>query len=980
MSAITKNYKVEFINFDSSYTFLNFKDITPFVVSLDDFVLQSTGKISTAKFTLNAEFGDFITEDNDGATPLIKQFDLVRISIIGDDIGALREPQSKIFEITTDLAQNASQSSYLLPLEAEGRERNLSGIPFGGFFRNETHDTMVTKILSMYAQQLNQFSLQPTFQKSPDGDIPDFNPNIWDFTQVDNCYDALLELLESLNLPVSAGGGGNRYAMIFEDDYTTYPGTPDLRFMFVKIVKQGSVGAITTIQQNDAFPIISIDKIKQSSTGTLVIARGRPKTSLLPQNYPLFTSRLEFYRGIKQYDNSIDYPADSFVTLGANVGGWPQRYQANTDTTAGDTPPSASWDAIDVGDFIGILQYSPFTVDKEGPIKNGFAHPDGPFDPDTIGAISIPDHNLVINDVRGIGDAKIGTYRNWVYFRTESPNLADLSTSQKKYLKSSLGWYEGFTVLVDPSEGTLQGVFAGNDPNGIPFANNMAVFRAKSPFIGEAGNTTFGDWFVVRPHENFDQCGIYDEAKIYEFNVSFDTSQSGYRYPGDDRRRGGLGPTFAWRSIADTFLGNECFHSPISVQNVTGLVTSTLPDGEPLNDPNGDPYNENSAIEIVFGYNQATETQNERDVWFKFIKQIFTTGSVITDFVVNLGITTFTTFTTPNYTNMGWWFVWPSPYPFSIHNGISEQVGDIYGGSNSTLNDHRYFDLFNIQYTPTGRQGWTFSNSPDLSEITGVEFLFNFDITVGGVRVPFNGDIPFAYWCIDKFGTVWKSQKKLYRHMGETQSIAIEFGDLSPVFRGRTPLGIDNVLENIIVGEVEVNEVFFKENIIIQGFQCETPYDEFGRYSPNLFEQIIKPVFFDIFSGGSSEVRFTGIIDAYGFTKTPVAISAPNALSLQRTIIPQFEDYQNIVNIEQLQRFADAKSQVEQFQYEQYTITQGGIADVDLENTITLFDPFLINDADDGPNTRNLAIREIHYSVPKDKALVRKIVGVKVIE
>jgi len=985
LSAITKNYKVEYINFTSSYVFTSFTDITGFVVSLDDFVLQSTGKISTAKFTLNAEFGDFITNSNGGTTPLIKQFDLVRISILGD-VGTMRESQSKIFEITTDLAQNASQSSYLLPLEAEGRERNLSGIPFGGFFRTATHDEMATKIISANAEQLNSQSLQPTFVKSSAGDIPDFNPNIWDFTQVDNCYDAFLELLESLNLPVSAGGGGNRYAMIFEDDYTVYPGTPNLPIVFVKIVKQGTVGTISTIQQNDDFPIISIDKIKQPSTGTLVVARGRPKTSLQPQNYALFTSRLEFYRGIKQYDNTIDYPAGSFVSSG-KVSAWPQRYQANTDTTAGDSPPSASWDAIDVGDFIGILQYSPFTVDKAGPIKNGFANPDGPLDPDMIGALSIPDHNLVINDVRGIGDAKIGTYRNWVYFRTNSPNLADLTVSQKKYLKSNIantisGWYDGFTVLVDTSLGALQGVFAGSDSNGVTFADNMAIFRAApgAPVL-DAGSTFAGEWFVIREHEDFDQCAIYAEAKIYEWNVNFATDQANFVYPGTDRRRGGVGLTFAWRSTADAFLGNECFHTPISVQNVTGLVTSNLPDGEPLNDPNGDPYNENSAIEIVFGYNQEKETQLERDVWFKFLKEIVTPDGFLEAFVINLATTTFNIFTTPNYTNMGWWFAWPSPYPFSIHNGISEKVGDLYGGTTLTINNHRYFDLFNIQYTTKGNQGWTHPDSSDLAEITGVEFLFNFDITVGGNRVPFNGDIPFAYWCIDKFGTVWKSQKKMYRHMGETQSIKIEFGDLSPVFRGRTPLGIDNVLEQIIVGEVEVNEVFFKENVIQQGFQCETPYDEFGRYSPNLFDQIIKPTFFDIFSGGSSEVRFIGVIDAYGFTKTPVAISAQNALSTTRTIIPQFEDYQNIVNVEQLQRFADAKAQVEQFQYEQYTISQGGIADVDLENTIALFDPFLINESDGGnDNTRNLAIREIHYSVPKDKALVRKLVGVKVIE
>jgi hypothetical protein len=289
--------------------------------------------------------------------------------------------------------------------------------------------------------------------------------------------------------------------------------------------------------------------------------------------------------------------------------------------------------------------------------------------------------------------------------------------------------------------------------------------------------------------------------------------------------------------------------------------------------------------------------------------------------------------------------------------------------------------LFNIQYTTTGLTGWVHVDSADLSEITGVEFLFNFDMTVAGIRIPFTGDVPFSYWCIDKFGTIWKSPKIMYRHLGETQQVKIEFGDLSPVFRGRTPLGIDNILENIIVAEIEVNEVFFKENVIIQGFQCETPYDEHGRYAPNLFEQIIKPTFFDAFAGGSSSpVRFIGIIDAYGFTKTPVAISASTVLSGERTIIPQFEDYQNIVNVEQLQRFADSKSDIEGFQYEQYTIEQGGIADLDLEASIFLKDPFLINESDDVANTRLLAIREIHYSVPAESGMMRKMVAVKVID
>jgi hypothetical protein len=978
MSFITKNYKVEYIISNTVHT-----DITDFIVSLDSLILQSTGKLAEGRITLNGEFGNFMTNANSGATPIIEQFDLIRVTIIGDD-GTTE--QQRVFEVTTDLAQIAFRSSYFLPIELEGRERNLSGVPFGGFFRNSTHKDMILEIRGAYNEQakVGQPAIISTFDN-----VPDFNPNIWDFTQVDNCYDALLIVLDSLNLPVSAGGGGNRYAMYFDDVYNVLPTDIELAFIDLIILKQGTNngdGPYPVLQQNDEHPIRKIDKIKRPSTGTVVVARGRPKTAVSPQNYSLFIGRLEFYRALKQWDSLAAYPQNSYVTHDANVGGWPQRWQANSNTLAGQEPGvSGNWTAIDVGDYIGDLQYSPFTVDKVGPIKNGFANPTGAFDTTSSNSIAVPDHNLSINDVRGTYPDRIGTFRDWVYFRTNDPSLARIQAlGYDEYLKNGaggLGYYNGFRVLVDDEQGALVAPFNGNDANGLPFAGNMAIFITPKHSIIQPIGSQQGEWFVVREHQEFDQCAVYAESTIYEWNVDFDKSQIGYRYPSDDRKRGGLLAVWKWRDISDIFLGNDCFHNPISVSNVQGLIPSILPSGEPLNDIFNVPYNDNSGIQVVFGFNQANETQDDRDVWFKFQKRIITGGQDGTEFVVQLGAAIFNTFVTPQYTNMGWWFVWPSPYPFSTYNGIGETVGELYGGNFASLNDHRYFDMFNIQYTTDGLSGWVHADSTDLSEITGVEFLFNYDIRVNGVRIPLTGDVPFAYWCLDKFGTLWKSQKIMYRHLGETQEIKIEFGDLSPVFRGRTPLGIDNILENIIVAEIEINEQFFKESVVFQGFQCETPYDEYGRYSPNLWEQVIKPVTFDVFGQtGNFDVDFIGIIDAYGFTKTPIAISTPNALALERTIIPQFEDYQNIINVEQLQRFADASAQIEQWPYEQYTVEQGGINDLSLEDSVALFDPYLINEADQGVNTRVVALREIHYSVPSDSALIRKGVFVKVIE
>jgi len=110
MSVVTKNYRVETL--DHAAPAVSRVDITKFVISLDDFSIQSTGKLSTAKFVLNAEFGAFITDTNSDTTPLINTLNRIEITIIDDD-GV--DQESKIFEVVTDMAQAALNSGDLLP-------------------------------------------------------------------------------------------------------------------------------------------------------------------------------------------------------------------------------------------------------------------------------------------------------------------------------------------------------------------------------------------------------------------------------------------------------------------------------------------------------------------------------------------------------------------------------------------------------------------------------------------------------------------------------------------------------------------------------------------------------------------------------------------------------------------------------------------------------------------------------------------------
>jgi len=334
LSALDRNYKVEFL---TGFFPVVKTDITNFVVSLDDFSLQNNGKLSTAKFTLNSEHGDFLTNSNGGLTPLLTQFDRIEITII-DDQGI--SVHSKIFEITTDLAQLTRQTQYYLPLELESRERNLKGIAFSGFFRVPplNFHQIIEKIVIAYSAGVS-LTLQPIlvtdFAGFDQNEAPEFNPNIWDFTNVDNCYDALVYVLTVMNLPVSAGGAGNRFALNFIDD----PFTANV--LILRVLKQGenNIGSIPTLEQNTTNPIMKIDKIELPSSGTQVLARGRAKTGHLYSDFDKFVGRLEFYRAIPFYDATITYPAGIHVRVGVD------RFVSNTNVPLATPPPCCTVDS-----------------------------------------------------------------------------------------------------------------------------------------------------------------------------------------------------------------------------------------------------------------------------------------------------------------------------------------------------------------------------------------------------------------------------------------------------------------------------------------------------------------------------------------------------------------------------------------------------------------------------------------------------------
>ena len=941
-------YTVEYINENSTAT-----DITRFVQSLGPTNFYSDGRISTSALTLQADFGQFVTDSNGGTTPIIRQFDRIRITYTSID----NDSYSHIFEVINDLAQESRQAGTLLPLTLEGRERNLSLVPFSGFFDPPIgHDDMISRILSVYGGSKNS-TTQPTMIDSTN-ELENYNPNFWDFQYVDNCLDAITSVVNNANLGVSQGGLGDRFAVTFND----VPG--DLGIMQISIFSQGSANSANpyrTLTPSDIYePVQRLARLKQPVTGTVVIARGRPGSGGMPKEGDIYKSRLEFYERTPPYNSSLAYPEGSYVSHGTQITNPElpigQIYQASRDVPANTVPPNGTyWLVVPAYEYIGnSIQYSPFTQHKAALYKNECTNPTASFASDSDASPKMLDYNIFINDAE--------TQRDFVFIRARTDVATSLTSQQRAYLYDRTGYYPGFRILVDTSNlGTGQGSFspsldahgtgAGRDPNGKPYANNAVTW-------------VDGKWYVIKEHEDFDQIVVRNEG-LYEWNVDF---ASGSRYPASDDgnanrryRRSSSGNPNGWRKLDGQFLANDCLHSPSSIANVAGLRT-------PIQKSSGF-YTDNSAVRIVYEYGVTDDTATWHTVLDQIAGFIASASGFLGTFATNAATLAYSLFLTPQYRNAGWWITFTAPFPFNTNNSITEDVGELYGGGSLLeLQNHPYFDAYNQRVALSGKAGWNEEDSEDLMEITGVKFQFRLDITANDVSIPFQGDIPVAYWVMDDNGTIWKATDK-YRFKGDIQNFEFAFGDFTPVYRARSPFGISNIVTNILVPELEIREKLNPARIRMQGFQLELAYDDKGRYMPNLLDNIIKPTISNLFSPSLSgnSVKFIGDIDSIQWVKTPIAIEDGSGLGVNpgRTIFPDIKDYPNISNIEQLRRAASAEFVTEYFQYEQYEILQNDRADYSLQDTVFLRDENLVAENDQTIAKTNLWTSGRSY-VPND--------------
>ena len=597
-------------------------DITKNVMSVDKFTDADVFyKKNSAQIMLSTLAGRFITQDYNGKTPLLKHLDEFRMEFKKGS-----KTYSRILFLDSILPQESGGGNQV-QLELFGREKHLEKIIMPGHWFFTTVKDLMREIVQFYNSRRGtaQPEIEYTF------DFPDYPLGTFDFDSGVNVLEALRIGISWLQLPVSAGGSGDLYSMIFEDHPT------DNNKILLKIFPQGT--ATDTLDTITAHvDHAKITRVYERYAANLVVMRGQEGSGSMPPNISEWTGKIEEYENFPLWKNTISYKPGYYTQWRGVV------YRSLQQTPEGTDPSSPShWVAISktryisgepVGGEIPDFQYSPWTKDKAPLYLNYSMSPGEPYDVDFTSPAFV-DSNLVIRDAQTWQDECIMIIQS-------IDDIPDEYLYPPSNLPKEARVYEGMKFLISTRENPAQAPFTGVDKYAKAYADSLVQMDRD------------GDWIVVKNPERGDHIAVRREGKMYEYQVDVTAN------PFYATRRLTSGTNLAWIDVSETLRSNHCFHFPKLVENVTGLI-----------DPIGGDHHLNSGVRITYVYDN---TEAFFSLFTKLLEGILPT-------LANFGDAFSPSLVKKTYYNMGWWAtLFEAPFPTSTYYSQSENVGELFGG------------------------------------------------------------------------------------------------------------------------------------------------------------------------------------------------------------------------------------------------------------------------------------------------------------
>ena len=916
--------------YDETDSYVTTLNLTGDVVGIPVFTDSGSGEVNYCTVNIKAPYGKYITS----TSPVpIDQFDRIHITL--DDLDG--NTYSRYFEVQEIIPGSDKDAGTILTLECLGIEYHTQMMHFSKQFWFNSAFRPASVVGSTYND--NKGTTQPLLTGfdttyDPDtaigNDLPQFTQGIYDYgINPAYCYNIWLDLVERQAAAVSRGGVFDFFELGID--------TPSVNQIDFRAFSSGSspesktgnpdpVTIIKTLKINPAETEGGID----NATGTISYVLGDARSGALQRGREIYNSGIFQFTFRPEWDSAISYLAGALIKYQG------QHYISLASNNLNNTPPGPTscvadsdsfWNQQDMSDRFGdIFQYSEWTEDKAALILNGMCAPDlvsGPVSGvyTSTGAAAF-DGNIVIN-ANG-------------FFRTEVDDRASTEAPTKsletEYTYENGEFPRGYRFL-----NVGDGVFAAaaKDINGILYKNSVVEFQKN-------------------PDPSADDTNIIPVVK-YQLDSSNDKMQIFSIYEGK---------MWEWDSGTETFddittddLGSDCMHQFTTISNTTSFdpkPTETDCAKFPDITKDGTTFatNIDSAIEIVYDFDNA-----------------------LTDRVVDR----------VSYQSHGAWFNLRFPYPVSTFNGITEDVGDIYGGGVNSLteaiNEPATLDISNMGYTPNGKLGYNQDDSTRLSKL--VTFSFALGLKIEG-RTPFTGDLftldgtaQIRVLMGDTEDNVWAFDFELTSTDGAMYPIDTELSAYN-VIRNQKPryAKLNNIVDLLNPKEIDNNNIFEERNIRWIVIQHQDQYDEFGRFAPEGNLNDLSNTSLSAALGG----KITLTIDDLHFKKELVVNTGSNSL---KNLESEFIQRQDIMLFDQAQEVALSDWQLQQFQHKEWDIVTTGqsIFDIRFGDSFFLENDRLVNDADDGPNTIKLVAKKIEYSISRPTSgrggLERRVQGIE---
>jgi len=898
-----------------------------------------------------------------------------RFRIQVTDVGG--NTYDRYFELMNFIPSQTKSEGSIVTLDLAGIEYHTQQIHMAKPYYFEDAFTVAQNIADFYNN--NKGKDQPFLSNADIGftgtpgkgnGLPFWTANNYEYAvSEDRIYNRWMDVIEKLGSSVSVGGALTFYELSFE--------TTAVNAMDFKLRKTGSNTVTVTIKNSKVTNPKTVGEQEGellNPTGTNVIAWGSPDHGSLPVGFSKYYSNLMFFIFRPEWVTGVDYLVDSRIKV--TISNIAKHYKALENHTSGTfaTDLTASkWVQIDQAEEFGNTEsYSPWTDDKAVLWGNNGA------DPDRTNHTNAAwfDMNIVIND-------QISWFRTWVDVRANSDS--DLNTfaavASEGYSYETISgnirdrWPNGFRILV---EGSGSGDLSA-------FTDQVVEWRRTAP--------TSYSWQVLYDFGTATddkvkvQIAVLDEGKLYD-GTDFNT-------------------TPVWTSIDTKNYANDCFH-PYSLvpSEVDGIDFVSINN---VHKQRADITDSTNRPDITKA--GGTFTKNKKSgILFN------ATSTGVTDLPTSWALGDF-------YYKQGIGFNIRFPFPSNNYNGISEDVGEIWGGGgpsnwttstayvignkvvestnwymcieahtsgtfNTDLNTNHFWrnyfpepsvlDIQNMGICGDGQIGFNRGgSSEDLGPINAVAFWLKISRVSAGIE--WNGEHPFRCWfCDTKDNVVY--QDFIVSHSLEYRDIRLPISGFRP-YKGIKPVyGFDAAISPFFSpNDVEVFDIFEWRNIKLGGVQYQAFYDEHGRFNPGKALITTGPdnvVWSQIFTEISNLS-----LDGFRFIKPLLTSSGQEPT---RNIEPDFLQRPNITLYHQLQNDAKSQLEIEKFRHKEFTAETSGedIFDVRFGESYYLFNEDLISDSDNGANTIKLVAKRIEYSITKPEVgrggLRRRIMGSKV--